>query len=593
MLHFFPTSFLDETLYSRMSRYHRLAGHSCDRTSLHELVEKHTHVITSELPSNLDAFVSKLPPEANVCVEDLVLDNTTFAYFTAFAPAQRGARILAAMRGSSASGIKMLLGLIASRLGGANNLRFCHRCFDADGVAFGQPYWHRVHQLPGVWICPIHEEPLHALAYEAVQLKRHKLLLPDDPYVHGTAEPAAMTSTQQEPLLRIAKLSERTMLCVRPRPGIASIHEVHRLDATQHGLIQSNGRIRVVELIQMLEMYATNLPLVGEYSVLRSRIQDWTLKLLRKPKGKATHPMIHIVLLDCLRGGARLANKTTFAAVLPKHAKPIVEHERISELLTVQKYSLSRAAAILGISTTTAVVAATRAGIKISSRAKNITSEIKHDVSTSLKLGLVPQDVAKRHDISMASVYRILRMDIGLERAYREKRLEIALATYRHMYLVSPSDKAAYAWLRKNDRKWLLEQIRLKKKPRNVLTSVDWALRDKVLSQQIIESDADLRSAHGKPKRISETMLKRLTRMAKTIEKNIGRMPLTQAALSNCAESAATHQSRRLKWADMELRKKFSYPPLRWKLLRLAGVRRLYQQNENLVQAFTSSSVSF
>jgi len=35
-------------------------------------------------------------------------------------------------------------------------LRYCDRCVEYDTKTYGEPYWHRVHQLPGVFFCPIH-----------------------------------------------------------------------------------------------------------------------------------------------------------------------------------------------------------------------------------------------------------------------------------------------------------------------------------------------------------------------------------------------------------------------------------------------------
>jgi len=78
MLHFFPSTFPDETLYSRFARYHRLSGHVNDRDSLHELVGVHTHVATSDLPSLLQTFVSRIPAAARPSVEEIIDENTIF-----------------------------------------------------------------------------------------------------------------------------------------------------------------------------------------------------------------------------------------------------------------------------------------------------------------------------------------------------------------------------------------------------------------------------------------------------------------------------------------------------------------------------------
>src|ERR1035437_1785750 len=41
-------------------------------------------------------------------------------------------------------------------------LRYCPCCARVDTERYGEPYWHRVHNLPAVHACPTHEEPLWA-----------------------------------------------------------------------------------------------------------------------------------------------------------------------------------------------------------------------------------------------------------------------------------------------------------------------------------------------------------------------------------------------------------------------------------------------
>nr|WP_315255858.1 TnsD family Tn7-like transposition protein [uncultured Duganella sp.] len=599
MLHFFPTSFLDETLYGRMSRYHRLAGSSTDRASLRNLIGLHTHVITSGLPSKLNAFVSRLPLEANVLVDDLIANNTLYPYYTAFLPAERHARVAASMRGDSVAGIKMYLGLIASRLGGHNNLRFCRCCFDADREACGQAYWHRAHQLPGVLVCPVHEEPLYALGWPEIQMKRHKLLLPDDAFCAQYSGQAVLSQAQHELALSIARLSDAFVRRDVPGLDAQTVYDVHRSNAARRGLIRSNGRIYIEALNQTLASYCANMPTYGEYLILRARIESWALKLLRKSRGRAIHPMTHIALLDCLGDRREVTtHKPKDGVPAPAHPgvtwKPLrVDLGRLTEMISVQNFTLSQAAAALDICVTTAAVAANRAGLSVSSRAKTITDDLKSGVGAALRLGLCPKEVATKHGISLVSVYRILRMDANLEQEFEAKRLELAREQYRNRFLISHSDKASYAWLRRHDAAWLVEQVRFGRKISTTHAGVNWECRDKNLSQQIIESEADLHSRPGKPVYISEALLKRLTKMSDTIDQNIDRLPLTHAALKKCSESPEGSQRRRLIWAGRELEQQLHHRPPRWQLLRLAGVRIPYLQNQDLIQTLTSSSVAF
>ncbi len=40
-------------------------------------------------------------------------------------------------------------------------LKFCPACIEEDTQKYGEPYWHRMHQVPGVLVCTIHSAILH------------------------------------------------------------------------------------------------------------------------------------------------------------------------------------------------------------------------------------------------------------------------------------------------------------------------------------------------------------------------------------------------------------------------------------------------
>jgi hypothetical protein len=44
---------------------------------------------------------------------------------------------------------------------------FCSSCVSADREAFGETFWHRSHLIPGIIVCPLHQEFLHRLPRKA------------------------------------------------------------------------------------------------------------------------------------------------------------------------------------------------------------------------------------------------------------------------------------------------------------------------------------------------------------------------------------------------------------------------------------------
>lgn len=599
MVHFFPTSFPDETLYSRMARYHRLAGHKCDRSSLLELIGKHTHVITSDLPSSLGKFISQFPAEQMPSVEEIIEGNTIYPYFREFIPEGRCAKVLSTMSGDSASGIKMYLGLVASRLGAKSSLRYCRSCLSDDEAAFGQPYWHRVHQLPGAWVCPIHDEVLFTLEDCTLQLQRHKLHLPDDSSIREHASQPLLPIGQHEAVLRITRLSERALLGELIGSKRENLSAVHRSDALQCNLFQPNGRIRISDLCHLIDQYVLTLPCYGEYLIMRGRMLETALTLLRKPKGHTLHPLKHILLLDCLRNAStnefflNHVDEVGQPPPSPARGRRSIDQGQLIELIESQKHSLSSAAAVLGLSVTTVAIASARAGLSIAARPKRITSALKDQIKKALIAGNSIPAVAATHGVSPVSVYRILRMDVVLERNYKETLLVQTRNEYRHTFVSSHATPRAYAWLRRHDCKWLAEKKTQAPTSTVRKNTVDWELRDEQLAQRVIDAQAAALLRPGKPRRISRTSLELSTKMADTIVRNIDKLPLTLAALLACSESSVAYQRRRLNWAAEELDKELHGPYPRWRLLRQAGIRKLLWQNEDLVGRLTSLRTVF
>ena len=64
-------------------------------------------------------------------------------------------------------------------------------CIESDTRIYGEPYWHRIHQLPGVYICPIHGSVIIDSGVELDDLRRdyYPLLSDSDNFAPSFGEP--------------------------------------------------------------------------------------------------------------------------------------------------------------------------------------------------------------------------------------------------------------------------------------------------------------------------------------------------------------------------------------------------------------------
>lgn len=157
MIGAFPDLYPDEMLVSAWARYEDWVRYPQRRSLLEELFGYNKANVTFDLPDCLNFFCSALPPgHPASSPQRLAIEHTLLPFYSAFLPTERIDRIYQKMCGEEGVNIHMLAGL--SSLGHLlpKTLRYCPVCVSHDRDCFGETYWHRVHQLAGVLVCPHH-----------------------------------------------------------------------------------------------------------------------------------------------------------------------------------------------------------------------------------------------------------------------------------------------------------------------------------------------------------------------------------------------------------------------------------------------------
>lgn len=584
---FSPAPCPDESLHSLVSRYHRLTGYTDCRTTLHELFGTHTHVVTSVLPTGLGAVQKALLPDWSG--REVVDGLTLFPYFHPFLDRYQADRAYDYLLGQGQGAVKTLLGLVASQIGASNFFRFCPACLVDDRQTYGQAYWHRSHQLPGVWLCPIHDMPLFDLPAAWVASQRHQLFLPDDRSVSEQAVPLFVTSSQLAVLRRLAGLCVGVLQTNPGSAGVGGGRECYRQQAERLDLTHSSGRLRLPEVLSRLHSSVSALPSTREFAFFhRASIDEgcWGLVLLHKPR-RALHPLKHLVLadslgLDCSTLLEGLSGKASSGTVPPPPlASPSSSVERdalLVSLLGERQLSLRRCAALTGISVTTLRLEAARLGLAVSVRPKTLHPERLLALARDLASGMPLTEATTAHRVSLATVYRTLRLwpDIAAQRKAllqgreRDARREHFLNDLSSMWL---RQSAEYVWLYRNDRAWLVDQVeRRGARPKHGKQRVDWYKRDRELAAKVTQWFRMQSGEAGPPFWVTRGRIGRELHVSAWLEHASDRLPLTRLVLSKLVETRAQYQCRKLCWAREQLWMT-GLPIVPWRLLRLAGIR--------------------
>lgn len=158
-LSFFPSPYPGEWWYSVLCRYHVRTGNSKHQTTLQNLCGGKTSSAIGALYPNSTIYhiLSKLP-EGLLDPSEVAENHTLFRYYSRFYSLNEKKDMLNRI-------IKGEMAVITSIRKFADmahwHPQYCPCCAEADREVYGEAYWHMVHQIPIIKVCPMHGCYLH------------------------------------------------------------------------------------------------------------------------------------------------------------------------------------------------------------------------------------------------------------------------------------------------------------------------------------------------------------------------------------------------------------------------------------------------
>lgn len=148
----FPTIYPDELLYSQLARYHTRSGNLAYIFTAEQLFQVKTVRPDVE-------FLNYYTPEAlsvitsTMSLDEIIMKHTMFPYYGRFLKVERRTKAFDSLV-NMRTDYRRLLPIPKNKT--VRYLRYCPVCVQNDRERFGETYWHRVHQMVGVDICPFH-----------------------------------------------------------------------------------------------------------------------------------------------------------------------------------------------------------------------------------------------------------------------------------------------------------------------------------------------------------------------------------------------------------------------------------------------------
>ena len=161
MLGQFPTPYPDELLYSVFARFYVRSGYSNYIFAAEDLFQnRHVRPIFEYFPAIKEDVLLLLSKD--MLFNEVVLRHTMYPYNCRFLPQERkyaAMQSLVSMDGNYHDAV-----LLPKRKD-IPTMRYCPLCSNEDRNKYGETYWHRIHQIWELKICPIHHCNLINTAY--------------------------------------------------------------------------------------------------------------------------------------------------------------------------------------------------------------------------------------------------------------------------------------------------------------------------------------------------------------------------------------------------------------------------------------------
>jgi hypothetical protein len=584
-----------------------------------------------DLPNRLAYLEASLPPGHFYTADEFIDKHTLFPFYAPFLPRERVLQVRTNMQRNSVNRVPEQLGLTAFPIKRFVWLRFCPGCVENDRLQFGETYWHRIHQIAGVTVCPQHHVFLEKSSAPCHNPRNPGAAFSAESVVHTTLpQQLDLADAIHNILLKIAHCAAWLLEWGGECLGGETLHKRYHNLLLKQKLAYYNGRIRTSELVnKFLEFYPRELlaSLGGEIERIH---KNWLLRLLHTSKLKIVqHPIFHILLLIFLDNTTK-EFFTSFEEYKPFGDGPWAclnkASDHYSQSMVVQCRIADGCKKNLGKPVGTFVCECgfiyTRTGPDLTEEARLKMSSVQsygfvweeslrklwEDTSITIreiaqKLG-VNELTIKRRAIQLGLIYprntpgsqtassvildryRIVRKPLDEEiKARRSEFLTVREANLEagrlHLQKIAPS---LLDWLRRNDSAWLEEHLPVVNKSPPKPARVDWEDWDVKLAVAVENTASQIKNTDGYPTKVSLKSITDRVGHRAWFDRKLDRLPLTAEAISKHLESSEEFLLRRVEWAR-EFYRQHLIVPTRHQFEERAGTRKRLAKTQKVQDA--------
>ena len=154
MISYIPKIYPDELVYSWFCRYYVHSGCFTHKMALDDILYSRHNNPSKEFIGHL-SFEAKEIIQAIYSLEKLVLDHTMFPQYARFLSLERKKNALYHLAHDFCDAHQLFA--VLPRTESDRFLKYYPLCAEEDRQKYGEPFWHRFHQIRNLTICPRHQ----------------------------------------------------------------------------------------------------------------------------------------------------------------------------------------------------------------------------------------------------------------------------------------------------------------------------------------------------------------------------------------------------------------------------------------------------
>jgi hypothetical protein len=613
MLLHFPIPYPDELLSSINARYHQEVGNFSPKRTTDELFGKRTIRSVIDLPSNLD-LLSKRLNNPLITSDYLINNHTLFPYYGAFFMNDQYENVRNLMKCEKGELIHTTSGISASTIKPKLFLMHCKKCVEDDIETFGETYWHRSHQLPGVFYCYKHETPLIVTKVPVKAENQHEYYLPLEDELLSNDTFIQVPSELVDTLINFSKVSNQLLdgAFRQNHSNSLQYHYINKLKKV--GFATNKGYVRREEVYDSFKSKFNKELLHLLQSKVCIEETNWLTMIFRHHR-KSFHPVRHILIMMFL-GGELHDYFEKEVVYLPFGngpwlcLNPVCDNYRkksIVNLKITQCYDTKRPVGTFKCA----------CGFIYSRRGPDLNEENQFKVGRIKQFGHVWESKLRKAMRSVntlrgvasimkcdpltvkrqATILNIpfpwkgkklneVKKDIRYQKAEDEQLNFTVLEQRRNEWLLLQKEcpellktelrklrPDIYAFLYRNDKEWLNLNSPHAKRTAVINNRVDWDERDKeiyaLVRKAVNEWD---KNVEKKPKKLTVGSIGKKLRILSLLQKKGDKLPLTMDYLKSVVEDKEAFQIRRVNWVVAKS-KQNNEDIIEWKIIRRAGLK--------------------